>query len=88
MNVGGGLDCSFSLQELTQICEEVTGNKIKILPVTENRAADIRIYVSDCSYLNQVNNGAWKPQKNMKDLVLDTFEWMKANEHNLKNILN
>jgi CDP-paratose 2-epimerase len=88
MNVGGGLDCSFSLQELTQICEEVTGNKIKISPVTENRAADIRIYVSDCSYLNQVNNGAWKPQKNMKDLVLDTFEWMKANEHNLKNILN
>jgi CDP-paratose 2-epimerase len=88
MNVGGGLDCSFSLQELTALCEEVTGNKITINAIQENRAADIRIYVSDCSYLAQVNNGAWKPQKTMKDLVADTFEWMRANEYNLKNILN
>jgi CDP-paratose 2-epimerase len=88
MNVGGGLDCSFSLLELTKLCEEVTGNKIIIHPVTENRTADVRIYVSDNSYLNKVNNGAWKPQKSMKDLVADTFDWMKANEQNLKNILN
>jgi CDP-paratose 2-epimerase len=88
MNVGGGLDCSFSLLELTKLCEEVTGNKISIKPVTENRTADVRIYVSDNNYLNEVNGGAWKPQKTMKDLVADTFEWMKANEQNLKNILN
>jgi CDP-paratose 2-epimerase len=88
MNVGGGLDCSFSLLELTKLCEEVTSNKISIKPVVENRTADVRIYVSDNSYLNEVNNGAWKPQKSMKDLVADTFDWMKANEQNLKNILN
>lgn len=88
MNVGGGLDCSFSLLELTKLCEEVTGNRIIINPVTENRTADVRIYVSDNSYLNEVNKGAWKPQKSMKDLVADTFDWMKANEQNLKNILN
>lgn len=88
MNVGGGLDCSFSLKELTNLCQEVTGNKIEINSIAENRTADIRIYVSDCSYLNQVNKGAWKPQKTMRDLVSDTFEWMRANEHNLKNILN
>jgi CDP-paratose 2-epimerase len=88
MNVGGGLDCSFSLQELTALCEEVTGNKIAIKPIKENRAADIRIYVSDCAYLNSINAGAWKPKKTMKDLVADTFEWMRANEKNLKNILN
>lgn len=88
MNVGGGLDCSFSLQELTALCQEVSGNKITINPITENRAADIRIYVSDCSYLAEVNKGAWKPKKTMRDLVADTFEWMRANENNLKNILN
>ncbi len=88
MNVGGGLQTSFSLQELTTLCQEVTGNKINIKPVTENRTADVRIYVSDCTKLNQINGGAWKPAKDMKALVADTFEWMKANEKNLKNILN
>ena len=88
MNVGGGLDTSFSLQELTVLCEEITGNKINIKPVNENRTADVRIYVSDCNKLNKINSGAWKPKKNMYDLVSDTFDWMKSNEKNLKNILN
>jgi CDP-paratose 2-epimerase len=88
MNVGGGLETSFSLMELTTLCEEVTGNKIRIKPILENRAADIRIYVSDCGKLNQINNSAWKPKKDMKALVTDTFAWMQANEKNLKNILN
>jgi CDP-paratose 2-epimerase len=70
------------------LCEEITGNKIRIKPVMENRTADVRIYVSDCSKLNQINGGAWKPKKNMRDLVADTFAWMQANENNLKNILN
>ena len=88
MNVGGGLKTSFSLQELTTLCQEITGNKINIKPVTENRTADVRIYVSDCTKLDEINGGAWKPAKDMKALVADTFEWMKANEKNLKNILN
>ncbi|MCG9878990.1 MAG: NAD-dependent epimerase/dehydratase family protein [Bacteroidia bacterium] len=88
MNVGGGLNSSFSLQELTKLCEEVTGNKISIQSVTENRAADVRIYVSDCSYLNEVNGGLWQAKKSVQDLVSDTFDWMRANENNLKNILS
>lgn len=88
LNVGGGLDCSFSLQELTALCQEVTGNTIEINPVVENRTADVRVYVSNCDRINEINKGAWKPQKGMKDLVRDTFEWLKANESNLKNILN
>ncbi|OYU97208.1 MAG: 3-beta hydroxysteroid dehydrogenase [Bacteroidetes bacterium B1(2017)] len=88
INVGGGLDCSFSLQELTKLCQEITGNSIQIKPITENRTADVRIYVSDCTKLNALNNGAWKPKKTMADLVSDTFDWMKINEKNLKNILS
>lgn len=88
LNVGGGLECSFSLQELTQYCQDVTGNKITIHQVNENRAADVRIYVSDCSKLQAVNKGAWKPRKTVKDLVADTFQWMRENESSLKGILN
>lgn len=85
LNAGGGLEISFSLQELTRHCEEVTGNKITIKPIAENRVADVRIYVSDCSQLETLSG--WQPKRNMQTLVADTFEWMKKNEKDLKNIL-
>ena len=84
-NIGGGLDVSFSLVELTALCQEITGNKIRIASVEENRAADIRIYVSDYSKFNVLTN--WKPKRNLKVLLADTYAWMKENERDLKNIL-
>ena len=86
LNVGGGLDVSFSLQELTKLCEEVTGNKIIINEVKENRTADIRIYVSDNTRVTE--STGWRPNRNMETLVSDVFGWLKSNEGNLKNILN
>jgi len=85
-NVGGGLDVSFSLVELTALCQEITGNKIAIASVEQNRVADIRIYVSDYSKINRLTG--WKPQRSLRQLLTDTYDWMKLNEHNLKNILN
>jgi CDP-paratose 2-epimerase len=88
LNVGGGRDISFSLQELTKLCQEVTGNTIEIGSVMENRSADVRLYLSDCSKLQKVCDGNWTPKRDVKQLVADTFEWLKANENQLKNILN
>jgi CDP-paratose 2-epimerase len=85
-NAGGGRDVSFSLTELTTLCEELTGNKILINRVSENRAADIRIYLSDYSKLNALTG--WKPKRDLKQLLAGTFDWMKANESDLKTILN
>lgn len=85
-NVGGGSDVSFSLVELTAMCEEITGNKISIQSVKENRVADIRIYVSDYAKLHALTG--WKPKKNMMTLLSETFDWMKENEHQLKQILS
>jgi CDP-paratose 2-epimerase len=84
-NAGGGLDVSFSLLELTHLCEEITGNKIEITPVTETRTADIRIYVTDNEKITR--HTGWKPKRDLKTLVADTFEWLKNNEQQLKNIL-
>lgn len=86
INVGGGSEISFSLQELTMLCQEVTGNKVKISSIKENRIADVRIYVSDCTKLNQLTG--WKPKKDLRTLIEDTFEWINNNERNLKKILN
>lgn len=88
LNVGGGEAVSFSLQELTTLCQVVTGNKIEIAPVMENRTADVRLYLSDCSKLNALNKGAWQPKRSVQTLVSDTFAWLKENEQQLKTILN
>jgi CDP-paratose 2-epimerase len=85
-NVGGGVPISFSLQELTKICQEVTGNIIKINSSIENREADIRIYISDFEKLH--NLSGWAPQKDLRLLVSETFDWLQKNEKKLKQILN
>ena len=46
-NVGGGLASSLSLLETTALCEEITGNRVEIARVAENRPSDVRIYVTD-----------------------------------------
>ena len=79
------MDVSFSLQELTAICENITGNKIKINSIKENRAADIRIYVTDQTLLTKETG--WKPSRNLQQLMSETFDWLKENEIQLKNIL-
>ncbi len=85
-NVGGGINVSTSLKELTKICQEVTGNSIKINKVKKNRSADIPIYVTDNSKINK--KSSWSPKYSIKDIILDTFEWLKQNELNLKKILS
>ena len=48
-NVGGGMENSVSLRELTQFCQELSGKRIEIGRIAETRDADIPFYVSDCT---------------------------------------
>lgn len=84
-NVGGGLPISVSLQELTDFCQEITGNKIRIDSNPENRPGDIPIYLTDSRKLFGISN--WRPQNDVRTILLHTFDWMKANEKDLKSIL-
>jgi CDP-paratose 2-epimerase len=43
-NVGGGIENSVSLQELTKFCQEFSGNRIEIGRIAETRDADIPFY--------------------------------------------
>ena len=85
-NVGGGLDISVSLKELTMHCENITGNKILINSIPENRAADIPIYISDNSKINSVSG--WEPKIAPKEILEDIFEWIKKNESSVKKLLS
>ena len=84
-NVGGGLENSTSLQEMTVICEKISGNKINISSETETRTADLRIYITDNSKI-EAETG-WKPKKSVETVLKDIYNWIKQNEQQLEPIL-
>ena len=77
-NVGGGLESSFSLQELTGLCQDVTGCKIDILAEKKDRYADIPVYISDCSKIHAQSK--WKIELNIEDVVQDVYNWLQNNK--------
>lgn len=85
-NAGGGLASSVSLQELTAICAEVTGNKVGTSSIMENRKGDIPLYITDNTKIH--NHTGWQHKRNISDIITDTFNWIHKNEKELKPILN
>ena len=84
-NVGGGNEVSFSLQELTSYCREITGNEIRIDGISENRVGDIPIYITDHRYVTA--DIGWQPKRNVQTILSDIYEWLRKDEQNLKNII-
>ena len=84
-NVGGGLKNSASLQEMTDICQKISGNKIQIDEVPETRTADLRIYVTDNSKIE--TEIGWRPKKSVETIFKDIYLWIKENEKQLESIL-
>ncbi|MEC4805691.1 MAG: NAD-dependent epimerase/dehydratase family protein [Jaaginema sp. PMC 1079.18] len=85
LNVGGGLKNSLSLLETTQLCEEITGAKIKIQPVSSARKGDVPLYLTDTTKIQAKT--PWQPQRNPQTVLADIFHWLVANEQFLKPIL-
>jgi len=82
-NAGGGLQNSASLQEMTSICEAVTGNKITINSHPENRPADMRVYITDNAKIE--TETGWKPTHNAETVLTDIFNWLNKNESQIKS---
>ncbi len=77
-NVGGGLASSLSLAEATALCEEITGNRVEIARVAENRPADVRIYVTDNARI--AAQTGWSPRKTPRETLAGIFDWIRENE--------
>ena len=84
-NAGGGIQNSASLMEMTTICEQITGNKIQIGSDKNNRPADLRIFITDNTKIE--NEIGWKPQYSVERTFTDIFEWIQSNEQLLEKIL-
>ncbi|MBF0280868.1 MAG: NAD-dependent epimerase/dehydratase family protein [SAR324 cluster bacterium] len=84
-NVGGGLDHSLSLKELSEFCESITGKHISIESVPETRDADIPYYVSDCRKVQQATG--WKPRHTLQSTLEEISAWIEQHSSLLKPIL-
>ena len=83
-NVAGGLDHSASLSELTGLCREITGRETPIKAIAANRPNDLRIFLADCTRLFQ--HTTWRPQRNVRRIVQDTYTWVVENAEQLENL--
>ena len=85
-NIGGGLKNSVSLKELTKLCQEITGNKIEIASVKEDRPADLRFFITDSQRFLEKSGLKW--QKDAQKTVQEIFEWIRDNKEQLEPILS
>lgn len=84
-NVGGGRDCSLSLLEATELCRAITGNEVAVAHTDETRPGDVPVYISDCSRLFELTD--WRPRKDARAILEDTFAWAKENDTAVKSSL-
>ncbi len=86
LNVGGGRYSNLSLLEMTQLCQEITGNRIDIQAVDAKRAGDIPIFITDCDLLKQKTQ--WEPTIKPDKIFEDIYQWIVQHEANLRPILS
>ncbi len=84
-NVGGGRECSLSLLETTELCRELTGNKVPIKAEPQTRPGDVPVYLSDCARLHSLTS--WRPRRGPRDVLADLLAWTEEHEDALKETL-
>ena len=85
-NVGGGRECSLSLQETTTICRELSGREVPVEPLAETRAGDVPIYLSDCGRLFEFDE--WRPRRAARQVLADIDAWIAADEERIGRALD
>jgi CDP-paratose 2-epimerase len=74
VNVGGGVECSLSLQETTEICRELTGRELPIGSESTGWHGDIAVFVSDCTRLYELTD--WRPARGPRQVMEDIHRWI------------
>ncbi|HEY1273562.1 MAG TPA: NAD-dependent epimerase/dehydratase family protein [Thermoleophilaceae bacterium] len=85
VNVGGGPEFSLSLRETTELCREITGNRVEVTGSEETRPGDVRIYLSDCARLHALTD--WRPRREPRRVLEDVFTWIADHEAAVEAVL-
>lgn len=81
-NIGGGLDVSTSMSELTVHCQAISGRSVDIASNVETSPVDIPLYITDYRRANERFD--WQPTRNVAAIVSSIAEWLRSNEHTLR----
>jgi CDP-paratose 2-epimerase len=84
-NVGGGVANSTSLLELTQLCEQITDNRVPIASVPTTSDVDVRIFITDSR--QAAHQFDWSPRRDLSHIVRDIHQWVIENESDLASQL-
>ncbi|MEW6637608.1 MAG: NAD-dependent epimerase/dehydratase family protein [Actinomycetota bacterium] len=84
LNVGGGPQTSLSLLETTELCQRITGRRIRIRREPEQRPADVPIYISD--HRKATDLCGWRPTRSAGRTLSDVHEWIRENEPLVREI--
>jgi CDP-paratose 2-epimerase len=84
-NVGGGTANSLSLLETTHLCQEITGNRIEIRSVLEERPGDMPVFITDSAKV--IQQTGWKPMKAPPTTLQEIYDWIVQNEETLRTVL-
>ena len=75
-----------NLKELTNYCQKITKNKIKINKIKKTSNYDIPYFVAK----NQkaMNFLKWRPKTNIRDTIIKTYNWINLNKKLIKKYYN
>jgi CDP-paratose 2-epimerase len=80
--VGGGLNNSLNLKQLTNFCQIITGNKVKIYKDKKNYKYDIPFYITDNKKVSKIYS--WKPLIPLNKGFVDIYNWLINNKNSVK----
>jgi CDP-paratose 2-epimerase len=83
-NVGGGRSVSLSLLETTELCRKITGKTTPIDAITENRVADVPVYLTDNARVEAATG--WKAATSPEEILTDIFTWAQEHEVGLRGV--
>ena len=84
-NAGGGRSINLSLCEMTELCAKITGNRIALGSVPENRTADVRIFLTDQRRLTEFDG--WRPRRGAEQILAGIHDWICTEEALVKRVL-
>jgi CDP-paratose 2-epimerase len=84
-NAGGGRAGSLSLLETSALCRQITGRDVEIGRISDTRAGDVPVYLSDCSALFAHTD--WRPERSPAQILHDIFDWIHDHEALVRSAL-
>lgn len=84
-NVGGGVERSVSLCELTAVCREVTGREVAVIANPATTPVDIPLFIADAARVSAAFG--WQPTRSVPAIIADINDWIVTHRETLALLL-